>query len=214
MALMPRRKRRRWLSSTRAPEQKNEDTKEIETADDSAPEDFTFAGQLEFLAQANINLQAGFASADADLGEVNVQSLDTTSAGGDGIVASSDAFANAEIDQKARQKNDNELDATGTFVWQGQLLEQFNWNEQFGFATADATSDEVTVTQNGELDAGGTGISATSEATALADIDQEARQKNENELDADGPIVSQGQLVGQDNDNLQVCGRQCRGRVG
>ena len=163
-------------------EQENEDTKEITVADDAEPSDETIAAQLAFVGQGNFNLQAGIASADATSDEVKVQSLDSITAGGDGINASSEASAKADLEQEAEQTNDSELAAVGDDTFQLQFFGQFNENEQIGFANAEATSDYVEVGQSGPLSAGGSGIIASSEAVAIADLDQKVEQENENEV--------------------------------
>ena len=135
---------------------------------------------------------------------MKVQSLDPISAGGDGIVATSKAFAKAELEQKAEQDNDSEMSAvvTPSDSEQSQSLSQFNLNAQIGFANSEAYSDYVEVGQSGPLEAGGTGIIATSEAVALADLDQKVEQDNENEMSAT-PGGFQEQSVEQTNVNLQ-----------
>ena len=114
--------------------------------------------------------------------------------------------------------------ATGTLVLQGQLVGQLNASEQEGAAIAAATSDYVSVDQDGFLKAGGDGITATSSAVAAAALTQTANQSNSNSATATlelpdqiitiplpgqrGPLrigaaAVQAQLVGQLNINDQ-----------
>ena len=51
-------------------------------------------------------------------------------------------------------------------------------NEQEGLAIAAASSDAVTVEQNGAMSAGGNGDTATSSAVAAANLTQTANQSN------------------------------------
>ena len=180
--------------------QKNEDSKDItRPEEDGSGEDqvetfqpVTIAAQLEGVLQANANLQFGLAVASAQSGDVDVTSLGDISAGEDGIVAESKAVAITDFDQKARQKNDNDVAADGAAaVLQGQLVGQINFNVQGGAAVADAESGDVDVEQQGGvLEAGlggveGDGINAESKAVAVANLDQDARQRNENSADAE-----------------------------
>ena len=61
----------------------------------------------------NFSEQEGTAQAYAESGDVDVQSIDDLTAGGDGIDAESNAVATADFDQSADQENDNELTASG-----------------------------------------------------------------------------------------------------
>ena len=64
-------------------------------------------------------------------------------------------------------------------------------------AVAAATSDYVKVDQSGTLDAGGNGITATSSAVAVANLDQSAVQSNSDTKDivrAEGPDLGEDQL--------------------
>ena len=61
-----------------------------------------------------MNLQFGFAAADAESGDVDVKSLDELEAGENGIDAEFKAVAIADLDQKAEQDNENEVTAEGT----------------------------------------------------------------------------------------------------
>ena len=158
------------------------------------------AVQLDLVGQANVNLQVGVAYSEAQSGDVKVNQSGSLTAGGDGIDADSKAVAIAELDQKAKQNNSNEMTAGGpedtsgddenespgnpTIALQGQLTGQLNLNIQAGAAIADAESGDVNVYQDGPISATGDSINAESKAVAVADLDQKARQKNDNEAEA------------------------------
>ena len=85
---------------------------------------------------------------------------------------------------------------------QGQLVGQLNISGQGGLAIATALSDPVTVNQSGYLDAGASGIIATSSAVAKAPVIQTVSQANDNSAtatfngnqatitaDADGDVI-------------------------
>ena len=74
----------------------------------------------QFILQANVSLQHGSAVAVADSDYVEVGSLDSLSAGGNGIIAESNATATAALSQNAVQTNTNSLEATGTDINQAQ----------------------------------------------------------------------------------------------
>ena len=114
-----------------------------------------------------------------------MQSIDDLTAGGDGIDAESNAVATADFDQSADQENDNELTASGTLVDQDQVVLQFNVSDQDGEADAYASSGDVSVSQTGKLSSGGTGIIASSNAAAIATLEQTADQDNSNTISAD-----------------------------
>ena len=133
-------------------------------------------------------------------------------------------MAKADLEQNAEQENDSELTAVGTpgefeqFEQSQASLQQFNLNAQIGFANAEAYSDYVEVGQSGSLAAGGTGIIATSEAVALADLDQKVEQDNENEVSGTGAFqrqpgnsgnsgveqVEEGEQAGVEQDNINL----------
>ena len=179
--------------------------------------------QLEGVLQANLNLQAGVATAEAESGPVTVEQEGPLTAGLDGIDATSEAVAIADFEQEADQSNDDSKDITrteqtdadgnpleppfqpGTIAAQGELVGQVNANVQLGLATADSDSGDVDVTSLDELTAGEDGINAESKAVAVADLDQKADQENEAEMSADESAAAlQGQLVGQLNFNVQA----------
>ena len=132
------------------------------------------------MLQANLSLQHGLAISTSFADEVEVNQFGPLTAGGDGIVASSAAGALAVVDQSADQSNENNLDNSGQEVPQGQLVGQFNISAQSGIAIAAAFSDDVKVKQNGDLQAGGDGINASSAAGASASVKQDVDQSNEN----------------------------------
>ena len=136
--------------------------------------------QLQGMLQANLSLQHGLAISTSFADEVDVNQFGPLTAGGDGIVASSAAGALAVVDQSADQSNENNLDNSGQKVPQGQLVGQFNISAQSGIAIAAAFSDDVKVKQNGDLQAGGDGINASSAAGASAAVKQDVDQSNEN----------------------------------
>ena len=111
-------------------------------------------------------------------------------------------MAIADLDQKAKQENDNEVDAEGGLVIQGQLAGQINLNVQAAAAFATAESGDVDVWQSGVLHAGlggveGDGIEAESKAAAVASLEQKAKQENENSADADLVIPDETILIGE-----------------
>ena len=59
------------------------------------------------MLQANLNLQAGAAIAEAESGYVDVEQEGPLSATLDGIDASSEAIAKADLEQKAKQENED-----------------------------------------------------------------------------------------------------------
>ena len=147
--------------------------------------------QAQLVAQLNVNAQEGLATASATSDYVEVRSEDPT--GGDGITATSSAVGVATLTQTANQSNDNSATITlpplpvvpvgipqripEEFAEQAELVIQANINEQEGAAFAEATSDSVTV-ENGLINVGGDGVTATSSAVAVATLDQTANQSN------------------------------------
>ena len=168
--------------------------------------DVALQGQL--VGQLNVSGQHGLAIATAISDEVTVTS-GNVSAGSNGIKAVSSAEATAPVVQTATQSNVNSAEttfngsqanidasATGTVLagieqvdgldlsLQGQLVGQLNLSGQGGLAIATALSDPVTVNQSGYLDAGGSGIIATSSAIATAPVVQTVSQSNDNSAKA------------------------------
>ena len=168
--------------------------------------DIALQGQL--VGQVNLSGQHGLAVATAISDDVTVTS-GNVSAGGNGIKAVSSAKAVAPVVQTATQSNTNT--ATATFEGnqasldlqatrdvsesilsdgginlglQGQLVGQVNLSVQAGASIATALSDEVNVTQSGDLEAGGNGIVAKSSAKAVAPVVQTATQSNNNSAEA------------------------------
>ena len=139
--------------------------------------------QTQDVSQFNESDQDGFVLGLAESGPVDVLSFEDPS-GGDGINAASSAEATAALAQTANQSNENRQDATlpvGEFIiTQDQFYTQTNENEQEGLVLSTATSDYVDVAHSGNLVAGGDGINAISEATAVALLNQVATQSNDN----------------------------------
>ena len=168
--------------------------------------------QGQFVEQENLmNAQIAVAESEATSGNVTVNSTGDTTSGNDGVNAHSGATSENTVDQDADQSNDNSGDATaanGT-VLQAQIVGQLNANGQFAFGEFEASSGDVSVTREGNTfadsdgDTFGDGIDASSTAFAHTDVEQEAKQENENSLDGDAINVVQGQLVGQLNLNGQ-----------
>ena len=138
------------------------------------------AAQLQLVGQLNVNDQDGASIAAAESSYVEVRSYEDPSQG-DGITATSSAVAAANLDQTAHQTNSNsasitlpplpvvpdtaEFPITGTEIAiQAEGVLQANVNEQEGLAVATATSDYVSVAQDGPLTTEGDGITATSSA--------------------------------------------------
>ena len=219
---------------TQTANQTNSDTKTITRAEEAEPgEDeqtvhpTALNVQLEGVLQGNISEQSAASIAAASSGSVDLRSNESITAGGDAINATSSAVGVATLQQTANQNNDNSVDATGTIALQGQLLGQLNFSEQEGAAIAAASSDYVSVDQDGYLKADGSGITATSSAVAVADLAQGADQSNTNSASATlelpdnefivpvptgselelrlpvGPAAAQAQLAGQLNINDQ-----------
>ena len=65
------------------------------------------ADQFEGVLQANLSLQAAAAFATAEFGDVDVEQGGQLTAGLDGIDASSEAIAKADLEQEAEQKNED-----------------------------------------------------------------------------------------------------------
>ena len=181
--------------------QTNEDDKDIARAEGSTDggvsfQPLTIDVQLAAVLQANASLQFGAADAEATSGEVDVTTLDKLTAGGDGIIAESNAVASADVDQSADQENTNDMSADGVGVLQVQLGGQLNLNVQAASSDADATSGDVDVEQDGVLHSGGDGITAESNAVASATLEQSADQDNETSatatLDTTGVLLPIG----------------------
>ncbi len=152
------------------------------------------AAQLQLVGQLNVNDQDGAAIATAASSYVEVRSYEDPSQG-DGITAVSSAVAGASLDQTADQSNSNSATITlpplpvvptgsefpviaPQIAAQVEGVLQANVNEQEGLAVAAATSDYVSVDQDGPLSAAGNGIIATSSAVAGASLTQTASQSN------------------------------------
>ena len=173
-------------------------------------EEFDLALQGQVIGQANLSTQRGLAVAIAETGSVLVNQSGRNEAGAAGIIARSRAEVEGAVVQEAQQANDNsaeatfegnEIDVTSTtpdfssefdqtagggsdVALQGQLVGQINLNSQGGIAIAAALSDDVTVKQRGEAQAGGNGIVAVSVARAEGAVVQTAEQENSNSATA------------------------------
>ena len=193
--------------------QSNTDTKTVNRAAGPTPgegettiQPFTQVAQEELVVQANVSEQDGLAEAEATSDSVFVKSDGELSAGGDGITATSSAVAVADLTQSLTQNNTNSVAAVGTFIGGGlqreqldglgggqdQIVIQANVNAGFeeedpgqeAAVAATATSGSVYVEQDGFVQAGGNGITATSSAVAVAALEQSADQTNSNSLSA------------------------------
>ena len=81
-----------------------------------------------------------------------------------------------------------------------QNIAQSNDNEQSGDSYADATGARVEVVNDGDISAGGKGINAVSEAVAIAKVEQEAEQENQNSQSAD--LTASGEIVATQAQNV------------
>jgi outer membrane autotransporter protein len=143
---------------------------------------------------------------------VTVAQSGTIDAGGDGIVATSEAAAGAKVAQSANQTNSTDLNIdtngprqeTGQVAGSGPNGGQSNTSYQDGFAEAKAASGEVVVTSQNDP-AGGDGIVASSAAAASAVVDQSVFQENENTNNFDDVVAlnNNGPLGGQVNSSEQ-----------
>ena len=126
-------------------------------------------------------------------GQSNVNTAETTF---NGSQASIDAGATGSVEAGIAQIDGLDLSL------QGQLVGQLNLSSQGGLAIATALSDPVTVNQFGSLEAGASGIIATSSAVAKAPVIQTVSQANDNSAkatfggnqteiaaDADGDVI-------------------------
>ena len=174
--------------------QENENTSTITLPNQTVATIDEILDQDQEVEQENINEQEGAVIATASSSYVSVEQSGALSAGGDGINATSSAVAVAQLEQGVDQSNSNtqevvrELPGEGeesvapfTAVQQGQEVEQENESSQDGAALAYATSDSVDVGSADSAYAGGNGISATSSAVGVANLDQSATQSNSNE---------------------------------
>ena len=170
----------------------------------------------EDIDQDNENQQEGVADAYASSEYVTVESAGSLNAGVDGIDADSRAQATADLDQTVDQENENSQTATGTEIEEQEQEEisqeniNAEWNEwsgewepgQEGYAYATAEAGYVEVTQNGPLSAAtGTGIEASSEAVAVAELQQSADQDNSN---AQLAILEPGEEVEADQEQDEI----------
>ena len=149
--------------------------------------------QTQFGLQANVNLDAGVATATALSDHVTVDHTGSVKAGEDGIKAISAAEAGAQVAQTANQTNENDLDADGALALQIQGMIQANVNVQEGLAVSTAVAEDVTVTQDGKVAAGEDGIKAISSADAKAAVHQTADQTNDNSATI-GLVPAEGDL--------------------
>ena len=126
-------------------------------------------------------------------GQSNVNTAETTF---NGSQTSIDAGATGDVAAGIAQIDGLDLSL------QGQLVGQLNLSGQGGLAIATALSDPVTVYQFGSLEAGASGIIATSSAVATAPVIQTVSQANDNSAtatfngsqadisaDADGDVI-------------------------
>ena len=165
--------------------------------------------EQEEIEQENVSVQYGEAIAEATSDDVDVYQFGGLTAFEDGINAELTAVAIAKLEQDADQSNINSQTVIAVpgvavdDVDQEQDIEQSNLNDQEGIAEAYATSGEVfvkTVNDPSEEDA----VDATSEAVAVAEVDQEAYQENINsQLSVAAGELEQEADVDQENESEQ-----------
>ena len=135
--------------------------------------------------QSNLSDQEGVATATAESGEVFVKTAQDPSLG-DAVDAESKAVAVAKVDQEANQSNINSQSLCSASLGSSTRshdVDQENESEQEGFALAVSEADDVTVVQEGgTLFAGEDGIDADSTAVAVATVDQDVTQSNQNNV--------------------------------
>ncbi|NJO33938.1 MAG: hypothetical protein HC869_13155 [Rhodospirillales bacterium] len=162
--------------------------------------------EQEEIDQENVSVQYGESIADATSDDVDVYQNGTLYAGIDGINAESTAVAIAEVDQEANQSNSNSQTVAGVAaddVDQEQDVDQSNYSDQEGVAEAYAASGEVFV-KTADDPSLGDAADATSEAVAIAEVDQEAHQENINsQTSVLATELEQGSDVDQENESEQ-----------
>ena len=87
---------------------------------------------------------------------------------------------------------------------QGQLVDQENVNALLFVASSDAVANTATVSSTGDVNEIGNGVTALSDASAEADVDSKVNQNNSNSGTGSGTLILQGQIVEQDNVNLEL----------
>ena len=155
--------------------------------------------QIQNATQTNTNTQNATATAVATTDDVSLVQNGAVTAGGNGLTALNNALATAAIVETATQRNSNSWTVTGTTINQNQTAAQTNTNAQNGTANAVATSGDVSVVLNDWLDAGGNGITASSNAAAAAAVTQTATQSNSNSATATNNTATAGTLVQNQN---------------
>jgi hypothetical protein len=179
--------------------------------------------QTQTVTQNNDNDQLLAATSVAVGGDVTVSSTGDTDAGLNGINATSSALVlNNTVDSAVTQSNTNSATGQttganlfGGNVTQTQTVTQSNDNDQLLASTSVAVAGDVTVTNEGDTDAGDNpgdnGINAVSQALASASIANAVTQSNTNTASANtsgGSLnsgnITQTQTAPQNNDNDQL----------
>ena len=181
----------------------------------TVPANLGLVDQSQDISQTNDSEQFALVGAIASSGDISVTRTGKTKSDANGINAVSIAAADAESASTVTQTNKNVATATGVIVDQTQSLEQQNDNEDFLIVGSLAHSGDVSVTSSGKTEAELNGINAKSLTLAESSGKQTATQTNDNGPAQDAPaaptgaiatgaLVTQGQDVSQENNNLQL----------
>ena len=161
--------------------------------------DLGLIDQSQEAEQANVNLQLLASIAEANSGNVVVESKGDTDAGGNGIVAVSSAAAGADLNSSVTQSNTNSASATTagdlTAIAQTQEVEQENAEPARRRCYC---GRELRLGDCGSarlVSSGGDGITAVSSATAGANLNQSAVQSNTNTASATLTAPSSGAAI-------------------
>ena len=172
------------------------------------------SGQNTF-SQTNSSEELSVAGAGAFSGDINVTSVGTTTAGGNGVNAVSHADAAAQTTNSLGQANTNNMSGQTSAVapstafnidlTQTQIVTQSNAADRTLVAAAVAVAGDVSVSREGNTEADGIGINAVSQAIAQnATINGRATQTNTNSLNGTtvtaNSDISQGQTLSQSNE--------------
>lgn len=171
-------------------------------------------GQLDELpdpgvSQENVTAQTATISMDAAAGNVSIDSSGPIAAGGDGLSARSLAEIALSISQESNQENGNsqsaDVDGFSIDIDQDQIAEQSNIASLAVDVTATATSGDAAISSEGDVDAAGVALDATSSADIQTSIVQIVTQSNDNdqlltETGASSFLATQDQTVTQTND--------------
>ena len=181
----------------------------------TVPANLGLVRQSQDISQTNDSEQFALVGAIASSGDISVTRTGKTKSDANGINAVSNAAADAESASTVTQTNKNVATATGVIVDQTQFLDQQNDNEDFLIVGSLAHSGDVSVTSSGKTEAELNGINAKSLTLAESSGKQTATQTNDNGPAQDAPaaptgaiatgaLVTQGQDVSQENNNLQL----------